>query len=243
MKNYYRSLIFGICLLLTVPEILFADSAASRSTDPLQVQFDLGGSIGYHLSDSLYFGALSSGYLMLGFSGMGMSPKHGGEEHQEEGEEHEGEEMYHDSGGLHDTKGNYSLKAMEMRYSPFSSSGFYLTLGYYQASGMSETIKYSAATRTIGATQYSNTDMQLKIERDSSTGPMLGLGWNWISDSGFSGGLGMVWGTTRINHKVQVTSTSSAVSEADLQAEALEAEEHMSYARMVQPRLAIGWNF
>lgn len=172
-----------------------------RDADPFQITLNLygGGSVGYHITPALYLGVMqTNGLTMPRQTASPQSRSHG----------NNGNCPCQDYYGYSDgasVAGSLGLRqAAEIRFTPWDW-GFYFAGGYMTGEAESETIEYQKKTRLLGNSYY-NTGFTAKVNYPAFAGPVLGMGWNANTESGFAFTLAMLGGpmTTREDPKVSV---------------------------------------
>ena len=125
------------------------------------------------------------------------------------------------------------------RFSPWDDSGFYLQAG----AGNADWNMTISGPGYIGTSsiEYSN-KMDINIKWGGSA-TMAGLGWNWIGDSGFSGGLGL--------QSIGLGEPEITVTDTEGEASSTEIAEEETYWKSVfgswssagNLYVNFGWNF
>lgn len=143
-----------------------------------------------------------------------------------------------DSSGTVTAELKFSTQVFMLRISPFSGA-FYIQGGMVsrkwdlEATGVSQ-IGDSGESGTVTA--------EVKFPRSAAN---VGLGWNWISDFGLSGGLGLgtiMGGDPKV--EMTVTDTTGTVTDSDIQEEEDQLKSDMKqFANVPYVHLQIGWNF
>lgn len=136
-------------------------------------------------------------------------------------------------------KGNWNTKIALVRVMPFLG-GTYLEAGLAQRAWSLVGEEEGQNFRTIGSSQYNTTDYKVKVSWPTA-GSVMGLGWMFQNDSGFSGLIGF---TTIIGAEPDFIVTSTGVDSADLASDEKAVEQELED---LQPytylRLSLGFNF
>ncbi len=230
--------IFLILILIFTLNIIYAKESKYREDKGLQVQLLINGGalIGYHFNDQIFLGGTSITNI------------------------NEVEAALDDDNkiqsGLLDTEilpeGIYGKKyeqerilTGQLRISPWDTSGFFLSFGGYQEGSRKETLYFDRRDRKIGDTTYSNTSITIIVERDPVLAPLLGIGWNWIYENGFSWGFDLTGGI--VNEKITkakatVLTENTSVTNGDL---AIEEEKYRKSSDLSASyfTIAMGMNF
>ena len=228
--------IFLILILIFTLNIIYAEESQYREDKGLQVQFLLNGGIliGYHFNDQIFLGGTSISNI----------------------KEAAFDDAKNQYTGLLDTnilpEGLYGRKyeqerilTGQLRISPFDASGFFLSFGGYQEGSRKETLYFDKRDRKIGDTTYSDTSIIIIVERDPVLAPLLGIGWNWINESGFSWGLDLTGGIVNdqiTKAKATVLTGNTSVTSGDL---AIEEEKYRKSSDLSASyfTIALGMNF
>jgi len=135
---------------------------------------------------------------------------------------------------------SYDTTIIYSRFSVWDDSGFYLQLGATSRDWLVEvTGPTYIGSYTTGYTYSSSTTVTFEWPK---TATMAGLGWNWIGDSGFSGGFGLQ--SFSGEPETKVTDNTGSATAAQIEAE----EEYWKtvadlYAPSSNIYINIGWNF
>ncbi|MBF0350954.1 MAG: hypothetical protein HQM11_07965 [SAR324 cluster bacterium] len=218
-----------------------ADSGGSRKEYPLQIQAILpwgGAFLGYHVNENVMFGISTQ-------AGAGIRSTDENNDGKPDNDK-ESRILDEQPEGISDSSYNQGRSSTyQLRWSPSNNSGFFVAFGGYNDNGETERLQLDSRTRVIGNNTYENTDLKIILKRYPIWAPLLGIGWNWILDSGYSFGFDATTGlyneySTRLE---VVTSTSNtAVTEEDLR---LEEEKMISGSNFGAGHinLIIGINF
>ena len=236
--NYKRMLSI---LILFLPQLLYMQTLKGeskyREDKRVQLQVLLGGAlIGYHFNDQIFVGFSTISNMAQEDSSLDNSTKIESRLISEEDL----------PTGLYGKKYEQQrIVTGQLRVSPFESSGFFLSVGSYQEGPRKETLYFDSRNRTIGNNSYNDTSMIIVIERDPVYAPLLGFGWNWIYDNGFSWGFDFEGGL--VNEKVTkatavITTNNTSVTSGDI---ALEEEKFRKSADLSTGyfTFAVGYNF
>ena len=136
--------------------------------------------------------------------------------------------------------GTFSTNLISARFSTWDDSGFYLQVGAGNVDWSVKATDYEYIGNWPNGTSSSDATVKIKWSGPAS---MIGLGWNWIGDSGFSGGLGF--------QSIGVGEPEINVTDNEGQATATQiAEEkenynslYSSYQSALNIYTNIGWNF
>ena len=235
----YMKRIFLILILIFTLNIIYAEESQYREDNGLQVQLLLNGGvlIGYHFNDQIFLGGTSITNIndreaVSTFDNATVKSNLLEAEILPEG-------LY----GKKYEQGR--ILTGQLRISPWNTSGFFLSFGGYQEGSRKETLYFDKRDRKIGDTTYSDTSIIIIVERDPVLAPLLGIGWNWINESGFSWGLDLTGGivndkTTKATATVLTENTS--VTSGDL---AIEEEKYRKSSDLSASyfTIALGMNF
>ena len=133
----------------------------------------------------------------------------------------------------------FTTNLVTARFSTWDDSGFYLQAG----AGSADWSMSIAGPGYIGTTsmEYSN-NMKVDFKWPSSA-TMAGLGWNWIGDSGFSGGLGLQ-SISLGEPEITVTDTEGEASASEIAEEEKQWKDlYGSWSSFANIYVNIGWNF
>lgn len=231
--------IFLILILIFTLNIIYAEESKYREDKGLQVQLLINGGalIGYHFNDQIFLGGTSITNI----------------------NEREAVTTFDNAtvqSSLLEAKilpeGLYGKKyeqgrilTGQLRISPWDTSGFFLSFGGYQEGSRKETLYFDRRDRKIGDTTYSNTTITIIVERDPVLAPLLGIGWNWIYENGFSWGFDLTGGI--VNEKITkakatVLTANTGVTNGDL---AIEEEKYRKSSDLSASyfTIAMGMNF
>jgi len=231
--------IFLILILIFTLNIIYAEESKYREDKRLQVQLLINGGalIGYHFNDQIFLGGTSITNI----------------------NEREAVTTFDNAtvqSSLLEAKilpeGLYGKKyeqgrilTGQLRISPWDTSGFFLSFGGYQEGSRKETLYFDRRDRKIGDTTYSNTTITIIVERDPVLAPLLGIGWNWIYENGFSLGFDLTGGI--VNEKITkakatVLTANTGVTNGDL---AIEEEKYRKSSDLSASyfTIAMGMNF
>ena len=229
--------IFLILILIFTLNIIYAEESKYREDKGLQVQLLINGGalIGYHFNDQIFLGGTSITNI------------------------NEREATFDNAtvqSSLLEAKilpeGLYGKKyeqgrilTGQLRISPWDTSGFFLSFGGYQEGSRKETLYFDRRDRKIGDTTYSDTSIIIIVERDPVLAPLLGIGWNWIYENGFSWGFDLTGGI--VNEKITkakatVLTENTSVTNGDL---AIEEEKYRKSSDLSASyfTIAMGMNF
>ena len=231
--------IFLILILIFKMNIIYAEESKYREDKRLQVQLLLNGGvlIGYHFNDQIFLGVTSITNIndreaVTTFDNATVQSNLLEAEILPDG-------LY----GKKYEQGR--ILTGQLRISPWNTSGFFLSFGGYQEGSRKETLYFDKRDRKIGDTTYSDTSIIIIVERDPVLAPLLGIGWNWINESGFSWGLDLTGGI--VNDKITkatatVLTENTRVTSGDL---AIEEEKYRKSSDLSASyfTIAIGMNF
>ncbi len=132
--------------------------------------------------------------------------------------------------------GDFPTAQFNMRFSTWDDSGFFLQLG---------AVFYDWTIEGKGAgyidTQYTSSEV-LKVTW-SGVSPSFGLGWNWIGDSGFSGGISLA-AFSLAPPTVTIEDENNLATPAQIETEEKDAEETFAYLNAASVfTISLGWNF
>ena len=235
----YMKRIFLILILIFTLNIIYAEESQYREDKGLQVQFLLNGGvlIGYHFNDQIFLGGTSitninEGEAVTTFDNATVQSSLLEAKILPEG-------LY----GKKYEQGR--ILTGQLRISPWNTSGFFLSFGGYQEGSRKETLYFDRRDRKIGDTTYSNTSIIIIVERDPVLAPLLGIGWNWIYENGFSWGFDLTGGI--VNEKITkakatVLTENTSVTNGDL---AIEEEKYRKSSDLSASyfTIALGMNF
>ena len=133
---------------------------------------------------------------------------------------------------------SFKTNLISVRFSTWDDSGFYLQAG----AGSADWSMNISGPGYIGTTtmEYSN-KMNVKFKWPGSA-TMAGLGWNWIADSGFSGGLGFQ--SIGVGEpEITVTDTEGEATAAEIaEEETYYKTTFSSYSSALNIYVNFGWN-
>ena len=235
----YMKRLFLILILIFTLNIIYAQESQYREDKGLQIQLLLNGGvlIGYHFNDQIFLGGTSITNIndreaVTTFDNATVQSILLEAEILPEG-------LY----GKKYEQGR--ILTGQLRISPWNTSGFFLSFGGYQEGSRKETLYFDKRDRKIGDTTYSDTSIIIIVERDPVLAPLLGIGWNWINESGFSWGLDLTGGI--INDKITkakatVLTGNTSVTSGDL---AIEEEKYRKSSDLSASyfTIALGMNF
>ena len=238
-EQYMKKNLLILILICTMDIILCAEESKYREDKGLQVQLLLNGGalIGYHFNDQIFFGVTSITNIndreaVTTFDNATVQSILLETEILPEG-------LY----GKKYEQGR--ILTGQLRISPWNTSGFFLSFGGYQEGSRKETLYFDKRDRKIGDTTYSDTSIIIIVERDPVLAPLLGIGWNWINESGFSWGLDLTGGI--VNDKITkatatVLTENTSVTSGDL---AIEEEKYRKSSDLSASyfTIALGMNF
>jgi len=93
-------------------------------------------------------------------------------------------------------------QAAELRFTPWDW-GFFISGGYMKGDAESETIEYRKKTRLLGNSYY-NTGFTAKVNYAAFEGPVMGMGWNANTESGFAFTLAVMGGPMNQKEEAKV---------------------------------------
>ena len=230
---------FMILILIFTMNIIYAEESKYREDKPLQVQLLLNGGalIGYHFNDQILLGITSITNIndreaVTTFDNATVQSNLLEAEILPEG-------LY----GKTYEQGR--ILTGQLRISPWNTSGFFLSFGGYQEGSRKETLYFDKRDRKIGDTTYSDTSIKIIVERDPVLAPLLGIGWNWINESGFSWGLDLTGGivndkTTKATATLLTENTSVTSGDIAVEEEKYRKSSDLSASYFT---IALGMNF
>tara|TARA_B100000945_G_scaffold318202_1_gene322562 strand:- start:727 stop:1485 length:759 start_codon:yes stop_codon:yes gene_type:complete len=237
-ERYKKSILLILILIFTI-NIVNAEESKYREEKGLQVQLLLNGGalIGYHFNDQVFLGVTS----ITNFNDREAVTTFDNATVQSILLE---AEILPD--GLYGKKYEQGrILTGQLRISPWNTSGFFISFGGYQEGSRKETLYFDERDRKIGDTTYSDTSIKIIVERDPVLAPLLGIGWNWINESGFSWGFDLTGGI--INDKITkatatVLTENTSVTSGDL---AIEEEKYRKSSDLSASyfTIALGMNF
>lgn len=211
-----------LVLSVFITAILFAGNlyANNREKHPIQLQLlgssvGSGVSLGYHLNNLVFLGVDSSALT------------------------YEEESQYSTGDVYEKIELDFSTAIALVRVSPFDSSGFYIQGGVVSRSWEATGTAYDPDNDfTINP---SNEWVIIKL-KFPDTAANIGIGGNWIWDSGFSLGIGMgtiTGGAPTVELKYGGTTT---VAEAEAERQKIE-DDAEQFSSIGYGYFTIGWNF
>jgi hypothetical protein len=201
-----------------------------RTDRPLQLQLAVGGtggiqygvSMGYHFSNLIYGGITHL------FSGSGESLTR------------EYYELYGQNGMTSSSVVNGQKDTIEMRISPFSSVGLYISAAYLISKGDGDHTVYDVRTRTIGSNDYV-TGLDVTVKEKPISSLAFGGGINQVLGNGISFGAGYLLALKHNQSDVTVIATNPNISTGDIDAFKQQiSDEHRTLSMLY---LTIGYNF
>ena len=177
MSIICNKLVLLLSILLLAPP-LFAESwADGRVARPVQLQLNImgGGSVGVHLNEQLYLGAYQVNPYSLNTAVEDPSNQY--------------EQTINNQPGMIDEVGYQSRRqVVEVRFSPWAV-GLYFSGGYMRHEAESTRYYFDTRPRLVGSNAYT-TGFQMQMDTPAYIGPVFGLGFNHVSENGFSFVLG-----------------------------------------------------
>jgi hypothetical protein len=202
-----------------------------RTDRPLQLQFAVGGvvgfqrgaGLGYHFNEYLYAG------IIHWFSDAGSGPSR----------------AYYNFYGQDGVTSNYGSNGqtdlIELRYSPFSFfRPLYVSAGYMIDKGHDEHIVYDVRSRTIGSNVYV-TGLDVTIHDHPVSSLSFGVGINYVWLKGWSVSAGFLLGLNHNQTDVAVTATNPSIAPSDIDAFKQSIED--KHRNISIGYLAAGYNF
>lgn len=197
---------FFLASLIIAPLSAFA-GAKEREEKPLQFALNMygGGTIGYHFNSVVYLGLLQTN----GFSNTTETSPQGSEETS-------GTYRYYGYDGASNQSVSQSMRqGVELRLTPWDV-GFYIAAGFIKQGAEGETVRYDKRNRLLGENVY-NTGFDAEISYPEYQGPVGGIGWNGVAESGFVFTVGFLAGAggEQENAKVKLSNWDDAPTDDD----------------------------
>lgn len=196
-----------------------------RESNPFQVQMVLttgpsmpnggapGGGVhlGYQLSNAFYLGWTSSAF----FEGRNIWDDHRSYRYEDDDDhDHWDHDKVYGQDGVKKIDSELDpIHLMELRITPWDF-GLYFSLGAMYRGKQTSTTTYKKDTRTIGENEY-DTALTAEVEYKEMYAGTLGIGFNYIFNSGFTLGTALNLGLNAQTPDVTVSATEN-VSEEDL---------------------------
>ncbi len=218
-----RKILLSSILLALLPFTIWCSERAGRPVQLQLVNFS-GVALGYHISDSIYFG-----YTYVSSMDLSLEPQNPralyGQDYVEKVDVEDDQDQ-----------------SIELRISPFDS-GLYFSIGGLSTGRKYRKVTFEKRNRVLPNNERLDaTKIIIETEIKSWSGVGLGLGYTAIWDFGLSIGLGLIFSPVKLEPDVSVTADTD-ISAADKQSLTERVEKDFGKPNPSIGYLAIGYNF